>query len=65
MALHVTMSNKVSTCLYIDRGVLETARQMGLNISRVAKNGLIEAIGRLTRAKPATGTNGSPGETVA
>ena len=44
---------------------METARQMGLNISRVAENGLIEAIGRLTRAKSATGTNGSPGETIA
>lgn len=45
------MENKVSTCLYIDKGVLETARQVGLNISRVSENALKEAIGRLTEPK--------------
>jgi len=45
------MSNKISTCLYIDRGVLETARQVGLNVSRVAENALVEAIGRLAGRK--------------
>jgi hypothetical protein len=49
------MRNKTSTCLYIDRKVLETARQAGLNVSKVAENGLIEAIGRLTGQKTATG----------
>ncbi len=53
------MGNKVSTCLYIDRAVLETARQVGLNISKVAENGLIEAVGRLTGTEPAKGANGS------
>ena len=42
------MNNKMSTCLYIDRGVLETAKQAGRNISKVAENALVEAVGRLT-----------------
>ena len=48
------MTNKTSTCLYIDRGVLEAARQVGLNVSRVAENALVEAIARLTGQKIAT-----------
>jgi hypothetical protein len=51
------MSKKVSTCPHIDRGVLETARNVGLNILRVAKNALVEAIGRLTGAEPRTSLN--------
>jgi hypothetical protein len=51
------MSNKVSTCLYIDKEVLETARQVGLNLSKVAENSLIEAIDRLTGQKLGTGFN--------
>jgi len=38
---------KVSTCLYISRQVLETAKKAGLNLSKVSENALIEAIGRL------------------
>ena len=38
---------KVSACLYISREVLETAKRLGLNLSRVAENALICAIGRL------------------
>jgi len=49
------MSNKVSTCLYIDKGVLETAKQVGLNISKIAENALIGAIGRLTGPRHETG----------
>jgi hypothetical protein len=49
------MDCKVSTCLYIDSGVLETARRVGLNVSRVSENALVEAIGRLTGPKPETG----------
>ena len=48
---------KVNTCVYIEREILETARELGLNVSRVAENGLVEAIGRLTGAKPETGLN--------
>jgi len=40
-------NGKVSACLYISREVLEAAKEAGLNISRVAENALIEAIGRL------------------
>jgi hypothetical protein len=54
------MSMKTSTCLYIDRGVVETARNAGLNISKVAENALVEAIGRLTGQKPATSLNSLP-----
>jgi hypothetical protein len=49
------MNNKVSTCLYIDRGVLETARNVGLNVSRVAENALVEPIDRLTGLKSEAG----------
>jgi integrase/recombinase XerD len=45
------MGNKVSTCLYIDKGVLETAKKVGLNISRVSENALIDAIERLGTSK--------------
>jgi post-segregation antitoxin (ccd killing protein) len=38
---------KVSACLYIGREVLETAKRLGLNVSRVSENALVEAIGRL------------------
>jgi hypothetical protein len=54
------MGNKISTCLYIDRGILETARQVGLNISKVPENALIDAIGRLNGTKPATGLVSRP-----
>jgi hypothetical protein len=41
------MGSKVSTCLYIDRRVLEAAKRVGLNVSRVAENALVGAIARL------------------
>jgi post-segregation antitoxin (ccd killing protein) len=37
------MGSKVSTCLYIDKRVLDTAKRVGLNVSRVSENALIEA----------------------
>ena len=49
------MSRKISTCLYIEQEVLETAHNVGLNVSRVAENALIEAIGKLTGTNQATG----------
>ena len=52
---------KVSACLYIGREVLETAKRMGLNLSRVSENALAEAIGRLqgpeTRNGPAAASD--------
>ena len=48
---------KVSTCLYISREVLETARRSGLNLSRVSENALVEAIGRLHCPEPETARN--------
>ncbi len=51
------MGSKVSACLYIDRQVLETAKQVGLNVSRVSENALIRAIERLEGRKPETGLN--------
>ena len=57
------MSNKVSTCLYIDKGVLETAHRVGLNVSKVAEDALIEAIDNLLGTKPETGPKSpSPGD---
>jgi len=55
MEMHGIMGNKVSTCLYIDKSVLETARQVGLNVSKVSENALIEAISRLTEPERETG----------
>jgi integrase/recombinase XerD len=48
------MGNKISTCLYINKGVLEAARRVGLNVSRVSENALVEAIGRLSGHKQQT-----------
>jgi hypothetical protein len=60
MEVHGIMGNKISTCLYIDRDTLETARQAGLNVSKVAENSLIEAIRRLTDPKPETSLSSQP-----
>ena len=46
------MSYKKSTCLYLDKEIVETARRMGLNVSKVSENALKEAIGRLGDPKP-------------
>jgi hypothetical protein len=46
------MGKKVSACLYLDSDVLETAKKLGLNVSKVSENALVEAIGLLTGAKP-------------
>jgi hypothetical protein len=54
------MGNKVSTCLYIDKGVLENAKRFGLNISKVSENALIEAINRLTEPKLGTSLSSLP-----
>ena len=60
MEVYGAMGDKVSTCLYIDKGVLETARQVGLNVSKVAENSLIEAVRRLSGQKSETGLSGQP-----
>jgi post-segregation antitoxin (ccd killing protein) len=49
------MVTKVNTCIYLDRKVLETAKQMGLNVSRVSENALVEAVGRLEGPERETG----------
>jgi post-segregation antitoxin (ccd killing protein) len=51
------MGSRKSTCLYLDQGVVETARQMGLNLSRVSENALIRAIEKLADRRPETGLN--------
>ena len=38
---------KKSTCLYLDARVVENARKLGFNISKVSENALKEAIKRL------------------
>jgi len=52
-------SGKVSACLYIGRDVLETAKRLGLNVSRVSENALIAAIGRLQNPETRNESNGS------
>ena len=49
------MGSRRSTCLYLEAEVVETARKMGLNLSRVSENALVEAIGRLKEPKQETG----------
>jgi hypothetical protein len=39
---------------YLDKEVVETARTMGLNLSRVSENALVGAIERLIGPKPGT-----------
>ena len=51
---------KVSTYLYIGRGVLKTAKNLGLNVSKVSENALIGAIGRLRGLKPETNLDCHP-----
>jgi len=48
------MGSKRSTCLYIDTEILETAKKIGLNISKVSENALKEAISRLSDPKDGT-----------
>jgi len=47
------MRKKKSTCLYLDKEVVETARRMGLNISKVSENALKATIRRLESPKQA------------
>ena len=48
------MGNRKSTCLYLDKEIVETARKVGLNVSRVSENALKEAIRRLGEPKQET-----------
>ena len=52
------MGNKKPTCLHLDQGVVETAGQIGLNVSKVSENALIEAIVRLSSRNRGTGLVG-------
>ena len=54
------VSSKVATCLYMSREVVEAARRIGLNLSRVSENALVEAVGRLR----GTDTRNGPGNVV-
>lgn len=54
------MGSKKSTCLYLDSEVVETARKLGLNISKVSENALIEAIERLRGTKQGTDPDSPP-----
>ena len=47
---------KVSACLYVSKEVLANAKRLGLNVSKVSENALVDAIGRLRGPKPATGS---------
>jgi hypothetical protein len=52
---------KVSAYLYIGREVLETAKRLGLNVSRVSENALVEAIRKLDGPEAGKEAVGSPG----
>ena len=52
------MRRKASTCLYIDRKVMEIAKNLGVNV-RVSENALIAAIGRLQNPETRNESNGS------
>ena len=49
------MGNRKSVCLYIDEDILETAKRIGLNASKVSENALEEAISRFGSPKMGTG----------
>ena len=49
------MGKRKSTCLYLDQELVETAKQIGLNVSKVSENALVEAIGRLGSPERVTG----------
>jgi post-segregation antitoxin (ccd killing protein) len=51
------MGKKKSTCLYLDAIVVETARKLGLNISKVSENALIQAIRKLRSPEQETDLN--------
>ena len=51
------MGKRKSTCRYLDKEIVETAKRMGLNVSRVSENALVEAIGRLRGTKQETSLN--------
>jgi len=51
------MGRKKSTCLYLDAKVVENARRLGFNISKVSENALKEAIERLRSPKQETDLN--------
>ena len=53
MACDMKGSRK-SICLYLNAEVVETAKQVGLNVSRVSENALMEAIELLSKTKQAT-----------
>ncbi len=54
------MGSKKSTCLYLDAEVVETARRMGLNVSKVSENALKEAIRRLGDPEQSEGPRNKP-----
>jgi len=60
MGARVKVGSKRSACLYIDGGVLKTARRMGLNVSKVSENALKEAIRRLGDSETGTGLLSRP-----
>ncbi len=60
MELNGRMVKKKSMCLSLDKKIVETARRMGLNVSRVSENALKEAIRRLGNPEQGTSLN-SPG----
>ena len=64
MVTYEMARSKVSTCLYVSREVLETAKRSGLNLSRVSENALIEAIGRLQGPEARNGPAAASGRLV-
>ena len=54
------MATKVNTCLYLDVKIVETAKRLGLNISKVSENALKEAIRRLGVPEQETVLNSRP-----
>ena len=60
MGACVKVGSKKSTCLYINKEILETAKQIGLNISKVSENALIKAIRRLGGPDPGSGLDSRP-----
>jgi len=52
------MGQKSNVTLYVDTEVVQRAKELGLNISKVSENALIEAIRKLEAPNPPSNPSG-------
>ena len=54
MSEYEIIGDKISACVYINKDILQAVHRIGLNVSKVAENGLVDAIARLDGSGSAT-----------